>query len=42
MLFLLLTQRDTEMLPLLKVGSVIMLADEGLCTKILVVSHWEN
>lgn len=29
-------------MPVLKAGQVIMLVDEGVCTQIPVVSHWEN
>lgn len=42
MLLPLLTQRDAEMLPLLKTGQIIMLVDEEVCTPIPEVSPWEN
>lgn len=42
MLLPLLTQRDAEMLPLLKTGQIIMLVDEEVCTPITEVSPWEN
>lgn len=42
MLLPLLTQRDAEMLPPLKAGEIIMLADEEVCASIPVVSPWEN
>lgn len=42
MLLPLLTQRDAEMLPLLKAGQIIMLVDEEVCPPIPVLSPWEN